>query len=197
MWRIPLTNGLRVPMLVLLAAWMVLLAILGFTRLIPVAASDRALHFVGFGTMSVLVFFSFQATVPRRKVWTLTGGAMATACFFSEVLQWMLTTRVFEWSDIVCNFLGAATFLFAAWMADRWIIQPRVAAIGHGGQSAHRYRDSTRYWALDAADADAAADGDNGGGSLRDSLDDLDVELDEILVDSPHQIPGAVPPSRR
>ncbi|KAJ2503872.1 hypothetical protein GGI11_007571 [Coemansia sp. RSA 2049] len=151
--------------------------------------------------MSVLVFFSFQATVPRRKVWTLTGGAMATACLFSEVLQWMLTTRVFEWSDVVCNFLGAATFLFAAWMADRWIIQPRVAAIGHGGQSAHRYRDSTRYWALDAAAADAAADDDDddggGGGSPRDSLDDLDVELDEILVDSPHQIPSAVPPSRR
>ncbi|KAJ2660763.1 hypothetical protein IWW48_002746 [Coemansia sp. RSA 1200] len=190
----PLTNGLRVPILVLLAAWMVLLAILGFTRLIPVAASDKALHFIGFGTMSVLVFFSFQATVPRRKVWMLTGAAMATACFFSEVLQWMLTTRVFEWTDVVCNFLGSATFLFAAWMADRWIIQPRVATIAHDGVSAHRYRDSTRYWALDAA---AVATSDDGGGSPRDSLDELDVELDEILVDSPQQIPNAVPPSRR
>ncbi|KAJ2566165.1 hypothetical protein IW140_005033 [Coemansia sp. RSA 1813] len=142
-----------------------------------VPASDKALHFVGFGVMAVLVFFSFQATVPRRKAWALTGASMAVVCLFSEVLQWMLTTRAFEWSDIVCNFLGASMFLFAAWMADRWIIQPRV---GSNGGLGTQYRDSTRYWVLNS----------RGDGSPRESLgedDDLDVELDEILVDSPPQ----------
>ncbi|KAJ2394609.1 hypothetical protein GGI23_004621 [Coemansia sp. RSA 2559] len=185
MWRIPLTNGLRVPMLALLAIWMVFLAILGFTRLIVVPVSDKALHFVGFGVMAVLVFFSFQATVPRRKAWALTGASMAFVCLFSEVLQWLLTTRAFEWSDIVCNFLGASMFLFAAWMADRWIIQPRIG--GSGGLGT-QYRDSTRYWVLDS----------RGEESPRESLgevDDLDVELDEILVDSPPPPARGVPPS--
>ncbi|KAJ2548948.1 hypothetical protein EV175_004634 [Coemansia sp. RSA 1933] len=182
MWRIPLTNGLRVPMLGLLALWMVFLAILGFTRLITVPASDKALHFIGFGIMAVLVFFSFQATVPRRKAWVLTGASMTVVCFFSEVLQWLLTTRAFEWSDIVCNFLGASMFLFTAWMADRWIIQPRIdAAAGLGSQ----YQDSTRYWVLDGRGDDR---------SPRESIgDDLDVELDDILVDSPQQTARDVP----
>ncbi|KAJ1898429.1 hypothetical protein LPJ81_004343 [Coemansia sp. IMI 209127] len=185
MWRIPLTNGLRVPMLVLLAIWMVFLAVLGFTRLIAVPASDKALHFVGFGVMAVLVFFSFQATVPRRKAWALTGACMVFVCLFSEVLQWLLTTRVFEWSDIVCNFLGASMFLFAAWMADRWIIQPHIGSSGGLGT---QYRDSTRYWVLNS----------RGEESPRESLgevDDLDVELDEILVDSPPQPARGVPAS--
>ncbi|KAJ1962094.1 hypothetical protein GGI12_002849 [Dipsacomyces acuminosporus] len=171
MARLPMTNGLRAPVVAALLAWMAFLAILGFTRLIRIPVSDKALHFVGFGVMGVLVFFSFKAAIPRLKVWKVTGALMAVACVFSEVLQRLLTTREFDWRDIVANLLGTCTFLFAGWMADRWIIQPRAGSQAFG--------DSTGYWAIGPGHAALDADVE----------DELDVELDEILVDTP-------PPSR-
>ncbi|KAJ2795899.1 hypothetical protein H4R20_005718 [Coemansia guatemalensis] len=172
MWRLPLAARLRLPVTVALTAWMTVMAILGFTHLLRPPVSDKALHFVAFGVMGVLVFFSFQSHIPRAKAWTVTGGLMAVACFFSEVLQRILTTRSFQWSDIASNFLGALTFLFAAWMADTWIIQPRAGA--------STYQDSARYWALDSGHrAQSSAD--------IELEDDFDLELNDILVDSPPQ----------
>ncbi|KAI9502646.1 hypothetical protein GGI26_003563 [Coemansia sp. RSA 1358] len=177
-----MTKGLRVPMLVLLLLWMVLLGVLGFTRLVAVPTSDKALHFVGFGVMSILVFFSFQAAIPRRKVWVLTSVCMGVACFFSEVMQRLLTTRTFEWSDILSNFLGTFTFLFAAWMVDKWIIQPRA---GRDGGYDTRYQDSTQYLALNTGAARSPRR------SFGDGEDELDVELDEILAGTPPQLQAA------
>ncbi|KAI8321043.1 hypothetical protein GQ54DRAFT_196470 [Martensiomyces pterosporus] len=174
MARIPMTNGLRVSVVAVLFAWMLFLAILGFTQLISIPVSDKALHFVGFGIMGVLVFFSFQAAIPRRKVWKLTVLSMATACVFSEVLQRLLTSRAFDWRDIGANILGTCTFLFAGWMVDKWIIQPRA-----GGQN---YRDSASYWVISPGDAERTS-------IDLEAEDELDVELDEILVNTP-------PPSR-
>ncbi|PIA14361.1 hypothetical protein COEREDRAFT_88751 [Coemansia reversa NRRL 1564] len=172
MWRVPLAARLRLPVTIALTIWMTLLALLGFTHLLRPPVSDKALHFVGFGVMGVLVFFSFQSNIPRTKAWTITGGLMAVVCFFSEVVQRILTTRPFQWSDIASNFLGALTFLFAAWMADTWIIQPRA------GVSA--YQDSPRYWALNSGHRDQL--------SVDLELeDDLGLELNDILVDSPTQ----------
>ncbi|KAI7823455.1 hypothetical protein BX661DRAFT_186648 [Kickxella alabastrina] len=173
MWRLPMTNGLRPPVVFALALWMILLAILGFTRLIELPVSDKALHFVGFGTMSVLLFFAFQATIPRRKVWALTVGTMLLVSFFSEVLQRLFTGRQFDWADIVANLMGALTFLFAAWMVDRWIVQPRARNQG--------YRDSSRYWVMESG-ARASA-----GSADYEIEDEMDVELDEIFVDTPPQ----------
>ncbi|KAJ1730474.1 hypothetical protein LPJ61_002990 [Coemansia biformis] len=169
MWRTPMATRLRLPVVAVLAAWMALLAVLGFTRLLAVPVPDKAQHFVAFGVLCVLVFFSFRPDIPRRKAWTVTGVLGASACFFSEVLQRVLTTRPFEWSDVAANFLGAGTFLFAAWMADRWIIQPRSGAEAVGGGGG-------RYWALDA-DAQASVDLEAAG--------ELGLELDDILADSP------------
>lgn len=157
MLRIPFTNGLRVPVLIVLALWLAVMAIMGFTRFLHPPIPVKALHFTSFGIMGVLVFFSFQPTLPRRKVWAITLGFTAIACFFSEVLQRLLTTRPFKWADIAANLLGSVMFLFAAWMVDRWIVQPKI-------QNANRYQDSARYWALD------------------NNTDELDVELDEIAV---------------
>ncbi|KAJ1942719.1 hypothetical protein EC988_006416 [Linderina pennispora] len=163
MRRVPLTNGLRVPVLIALIIWLVFLAVLGSTRAISLGVPDKAQHFVGFGVLSVLVFFAFQGTVPRRKVWVLTVGSMAAACVLSEALQGLLTTREFDGRDIGANFLGTFTFLFAAWMVDRWLIQPRF-----GSEAAQQ------YWELDAALEQFEPD-----------VDELDVELDEILVNTP------------
>ncbi|KAJ2078898.1 hypothetical protein H4R24_004157 [Coemansia sp. RSA 988] len=168
MWRLPLAARLRLPVTVALTIWMTVMMVLGFTHLLRPPVSDKALHFVAFGVMGVLVFFSFQSHIPRIKAWTVTGGLMAVACFFSEVVQRILTTRSFQWSDIASNFLGALTFLFAAWMVDTWIIQPRA--------DASALRDS--YWTLDSgyrpqSSADIELD------------DDFDLELNDILVDSP------------
>ncbi|KAJ1641874.1 hypothetical protein LPJ64_006217 [Coemansia asiatica] len=172
-------NGLRLGVVASLIAWMLFLAVLGFTRLIVLPVSDKAQHFIGFGVMGVLVFFSFQPTVPRRKAWRITALTMGVVCFLSEVLQWLFTSRPFEWADIVANYLGASTFLFAAWMADKWILQMRVRR--HGGASG----DSPRYWMM-------APGGHTELETAMESFemeDELDVELDEILVDTP-------PPSR-
>ncbi|KAJ2766499.1 hypothetical protein IWQ57_004336 [Coemansia nantahalensis] len=168
MWRTPMAARLRLPVAAALCVWMALLSILGFTRLLAVPVPDKAQHFVGFGVFGVLTFFSFRADIPRRKAWTATCVLVGATCFFSEVLQRVLTTRPFEWGDVASNFLGAATFLFAAWMADRWILQPRLsaAAVAGGG----------RYWSLDA-DEQASADLEAAG--------ELGLELDDILADSP------------
>ncbi|KAJ2159837.1 hypothetical protein GGF46_002728 [Coemansia sp. RSA 552] len=167
MWQLPVDARLRLPVAVALTAWMGLLAVLGFTRLIALPLSNKAQHFVGFGVMAALVFFSFQPGIPRRKAWAVTGGLMGVSCFFSEVVQWILTTRQFQWGDIVANFLGALTFLFAAWMVDTWIIQPRAGGSQDG---------AANYWALHP--------GDEGRESADfEVADDLDVELDEILAE--------------
>ncbi|KAJ1878335.1 hypothetical protein LPJ57_003474 [Coemansia sp. RSA 486] len=179
MWRIPLMNGLRIGVVASLIAWMLFLAVLGFTRFIALPVSDKAQHFVGFGVMGVLLFFSFQPAVPRRKVWRITAPTMGAACFLSEVLQWIFTSRQFDWTDIAANYLGASTFLFAAWMVDKWIVQMRVRRRGDGSG------DSPRYWMM-------ASGGHGEAETAMESFemdDELDVELDEILVDTP-------PPSR-
>ncbi|KAJ1829309.1 hypothetical protein LPJ70_007118 [Coemansia sp. RSA 2708] len=164
MWRIPMAARLRTPVVAALGAWAVFLAVLGFTRLLALPLPDKAQHFVGFGVLAVLVFFSFQAAIPRRKVWALTAALMGAACVLSEAVQRVVTSRAFEWGDVLANVMGTGTFLFAAWMADRWIVQPRA---GHS---------DARYWAL----------GDGGRASTDFEMDaDLDLELDDILVDSP------------
>ncbi|KAJ1870625.1 hypothetical protein LPJ55_004515 [Coemansia sp. RSA 990] len=168
MWRVPMAARLRLRVVAGLCIWMVLLAVLGFTRLLQLPLSDKAQHFVGFGVMSVLVLFSFQAAVPRRRVWTLTAAGMGGACVFSEVLQRLLTTRPFEWGDIAANVLGAATFLFAGWMADRWIVQPRAGSAGRA-----------QYWSLGNAEPGSRLSADF------EMTSELDLELDDILVDSP------------
>ncbi|KAJ1827970.1 hypothetical protein LPJ56_001368 [Coemansia sp. RSA 2599] len=173
-------NGLRLGVAASLVAWMLFLAVLGFTRLIALPVSDKAQHFVGFGVMGVLLFFSFQPAVPRLKAWRITALAMCAACFLSEVLQWLFTSRLFDWTDILANYLGASTFLFAAWMVDKWILQMQVRR--HGGGSG----DGPRYWMM--------APGSRGEAETAmesfEMEDELDVELDEILVDTP-------PPSSR
>ncbi|KAJ2351146.1 hypothetical protein GGF43_004116 [Coemansia sp. RSA 2618] len=160
-----MASRLRLPVAAALCAWLLFLGTLGFTHLLTLPLSDKSQHFVGFGVLGVLVFFSFQATIPRRKVWTITAVIISFACLFSEVVQRVVTTRAFEWGDVAANFMGAATFLFAGWMGDRWIIQPRVGA-----------SDGSRYWSL-------------GNGGLEEAdfelEDGFDMELDDILVDSP------------
>ncbi|KAJ2119958.1 hypothetical protein IW147_005472, partial [Coemansia sp. RSA 720] len=90
--------------------------------------------------------------------------AISCTCVLSEAIQRVLTTRAFEWSDVAANFLGASAFLFAAWMADTWIVQPRAGVSG------------TQYWALDDTQASADFEMDDG---------DFDLELDDIFVASP------------
>ncbi|KAJ2776903.1 hypothetical protein H4R18_005430 [Coemansia javaensis] len=163
---------LRLPVVAALAAWLALLAVLGFTRLLALPVGDKAQHFVAFGVLGALLFFSFQAAIPRRRAWAATAALTAAACLFSEALQRVLTTRPFEWADVAANFLGAATFLFAAWMADRWIVQPRAARAFHGGGGGGATATALgRYWALDP-DAQASVD--------LEAASELGLELDDF-----------------
>ncbi|KAJ2719043.1 hypothetical protein GGI07_005451 [Coemansia sp. Benny D115] len=170
MARILSSGALRAPVAAALVLWLLFMAVLGFTQLVRPPVSDKALHFVAFGVMGVLLVFVFRPAVPRRRVWLLAVGCTATAAVLSEALQALLTTRVFDWADVAANLLGGSTFLFAAWMVDRWIVQPRARSSAYGG--------SARYWALGASGSWHSP-----GGSLDgDLVDELDVELDEILV---------------
>ncbi|KAJ1722532.1 hypothetical protein LPJ53_003060 [Coemansia erecta] len=174
-----LPAALRPPVVAALAAWLLFLAVLGLTHIIQVPISDKAQHFVGFGVLAVLLFFAFRPTAPRTFVWRTTGVLTTLACLLSEPLQALLTTRPFDWADIAANVMGAASFLFAAWMADRWIVQRLVA------RRRRRRASEARYWGVRAVEDAEEGYGDADEDGLFASADELDVELDDILVDTP------------
>ncbi|KAJ1854850.1 hypothetical protein LPJ73_002413 [Coemansia sp. RSA 2703] len=173
-----LPTVLRPPVVAALAAWLLFLAILGLTHIIYVPISDKAQHFVGFGVLAVLLFFAFRPTAPRTLVWRTTGILTLLACLLSEPLQALLTTRPFDWADVAANLMGAASFLFAAWMADRWIVQKIVA------RRRRRRMSEARYWGVSAVE-EADEEGYDDADGLFASIDEMDVELDDILVDTP------------
>ncbi|KAJ2781657.1 hypothetical protein GGI15_003154 [Coemansia interrupta] len=173
-----LPAALRPSVVAALAAWLLFLAVLGLTHTIHVPISDKAQHFVGFGVLAVLLFSAFRPTAPRTFVWRTTGALTLLACLLSEPLQALLTTRPFDWADVAANVLGAASFLFVAWMADRWIVQRIVA------RRRRRRMSEARYWGVRTLE-EAEEGYDDGHDGVFASADEMDVELDDILVDTP------------
>ncbi|PVV00197.1 hypothetical protein BB559_000044 [Furculomyces boomerangus] len=112
--------------LLMLLIWLLFMAILGFTSWSLKIINDKFLHFICFGIMSFLLFFTFKVNKKRNLVWSFVISFMILACFFSELLQWMITTRKFEFLDILANLLGSSVFLGLAYLVDTKIVQPKV-----------------------------------------------------------------------
>ncbi|KAJ2059854.1 hypothetical protein GGI17_004127 [Coemansia sp. S146] len=107
----------RVVLALSLCMWMGLMLVQGFTGLVRLAVSDKVQHFTEFGILSLLVLANVRPLVSRR-LWTVA--TMAVACVASELMQaWLAQGRSFQWADVAANYLGSATFLTVAWVAER------------------------------------------------------------------------------
>lgn len=127
--------GLRIPWQVRTAAclayfvfltWLLLASATMIAKFyLSVSFADKALHFLSFGGLVLLVRFAFpdprHLSVPR---WLVVVLALAYGAAI-EVTQGLLVQyhRSFEWSDIAANGLGAASFW---WLSGCLLAQPPV-----------------------------------------------------------------------
>ncbi|KAJ2859354.1 UDP-N-acetylglucosamine pyrophosphorylase [Coemansia aciculifera] len=106
----------RVVLALALCVWAGLMLVQGFTGLVRLAVSDKVQHFMEFGVLSLLVLANMRLV--SRRLWTVA--TMAVACVVSELMQaWLAQGRSFQWADVAANYLGSATFLTVAWVAEK------------------------------------------------------------------------------
>jgi VanZ family protein len=109
----------------LIASFVVIgiLAFLGFNRnstitpYLPSALNDKGLHFVGFSSLTFVVYWIWKRSIIKNSILTLT--IMLLLSVISEVVQGMLPIdRAFDPHDIVANILGSFTGWTVAMVLD-------------------------------------------------------------------------------
>ncbi len=74
---------------------------------------DKAIHFVEYGVLSVLVFFSLRKSVPGYNVKTVAVLAIAFSGLYGisdEIHQSFVPGRNSSAGDVMADFIGAAIF---------------------------------------------------------------------------------------
>ncbi|KAK1922952.1 hypothetical protein DB88DRAFT_440618 [Papiliotrema laurentii] len=100
--------NIRPGMLFVTAAWLILLGILGMAPLPELPVNDKALHFLGMGFATFLLYFTIEVPEgPARRVWYIRRAPLLLASAFGFWKQ-------FQWGDILANLVGSALFLYAA-----------------------------------------------------------------------------------
>ncbi|TXT06100.1 hypothetical protein VHUM_03573 [Vanrija humicola] len=114
---------LRPAMVFVVAAWLILLGVLGFAPLPTLPINDKALHFFGLGFATFLIYFVLEVPEgPHRRIWYIRRAPLilTVVCGFfvggivSEIVQSMLPL-----GDIAANLLGSTGFLYLAHVLDK------------------------------------------------------------------------------
>ena len=84
-------------------------------------ASDKWLHFVLVGLLTLLLNLSFNlAAVSQRSKWLLWGTSlMLLLATLEEASQYWLSYRTFDLGDLACNYLGILIFGHLPWLFPR------------------------------------------------------------------------------
>jgi len=104
---------------------MVLLALLGFTNVLPL--NGQLLHFLCFCLATGIFYFIVDVEEEARRIWFWRHSGLiftVITCFFcggilSEVVHSLLPYKEFEFGNVVANLLGSSVGLFAAYHMER------------------------------------------------------------------------------
>ncbi|WOO79485.1 putative protein [Vanrija pseudolonga] len=119
---------LRPAMVFVVAAWLLLLGVLGFAPLPTLPINDKALHFFGLGFATFLIYFVLEVPEgPHRRIWYIRRAPLILTLFcgffvggiISEIVQSMLPWKTFQLGDIAANLLGSTAFLYLAHLLDK------------------------------------------------------------------------------
>ena len=78
-------------------------------------SSDKALHFLGVGTLAFLLDYALAGRTVKR--FQLGGLIIAIAITLEEISQIWIPTRHFDYGDIASNIAGICC---AGWILKRW-----------------------------------------------------------------------------
>ncbi|ORX41171.1 hypothetical protein BD324DRAFT_678553 [Kockovaella imperatae] len=143
--------NLRPAMVMVTAAWLVLLGILGMAPLPNLPVNDKALHFFGMGFATFLLYFVIDVPDgPHRRVWYIRRAPLLLTVIFaffvggiiSEFIQGLLPWKTFQWGDILANLLGSSLFLYLAHLLHARSRKRMEISTLYQPLSSHVYRDA-------------------------------------------------------